>query len=100
VAEGTVSHLSLFDSATVAACVVTATALMAIRKLRGVDHRARQWLDDALNVGTIIVLGQLVVSSFPWWPIDLSPNPLTDVALIYCAGLISMAMYRSILKTN
>lgn len=99
-AGGAFSHLSIFDSATVLACVIIATGLMAIRKLRGVDHRARQWLDDALNVGTIIVLGQLVVSSFPWWPIELSPNPLTDIALIYCAGLISMAMYRSILKAN
>jgi hypothetical protein len=69
---------------------------MAIRAARKVEHRARQWLDDALNVGTIIVIGALVLSSLPWWSFRLPASPLTDIALTYCGGLICMAMWRSL----
>ena len=92
------THLTSFDAWTVIVCVVVATILMAVRRIRGVEHRARQWLDDALNVGTIIVLTTLVFSSFPWWSLPISASPLTDIALIYCGGLILTAMWRSILK--
>ena len=65
----------------------------------GLKHRTIfDWLDDALNVGTIIVLTTLVFSSFPWWSLPISASPLTDIALIYCGGLILTAMWRSILK--
>ena len=80
------------------AAVLIATALMAIRWCRKVEHRARQWFDDALNIGTIIVLAALVFSSFPWWQYDYTPSPLTDIAMIYCAGLILVPMYRSMRK--
>lgn len=94
------THLTSFDAWTVVICVVVATILMIVRRLRGVEHLARQWLDDALNVGTIIVLTSLVLSSFPWWTFPLTASPLTDIALIYCGGLILMAMYRTILKAK
>jgi hypothetical protein len=80
----------------VIACVAIATILWAVRRLRGVEHRTRQWLDDALNVGTVIVLGSLVLSSFPWWRGPNAANWLTDIALIYCAGLILSAMFQSL----
>jgi len=44
------------------------------------------------------VLAALVASSFPWWRLPFSPSPLTDIALIYCGGLILTAMYRTISK--
>jgi len=92
------SQLSLFDAFTVIVSVIVASVLMATRRLRGVHHRGRQWLDDALNVGTIILLVRLVLSSFPGWTLPAGGNPVTDIALIYCAGLIAVAMYRSIQK--
>jgi hypothetical protein len=90
------THLTSFDAWTVVASTVIATLLMMIRRLRKLEHKARQWLDDALNVGTMIVLVTLVAASFPWWVVRFSASPLTDIALIYCGGLISTAMYRSI----
>jgi surface polysaccharide O-acyltransferase-like enzyme len=94
------THLTLFDTWTLILCVVVATLLMVVRRLRNVPHQARQWLDDALNVGTIFVIGALLVSSLPWFDFAYVPNPLTGVALIYCGGLIVSAMYRSLLKTT
>jgi hypothetical protein len=93
-------HLSAFDAWSVIACVIIATAMMALRRLRKVEHRPRQWLDDALNTGTLIVLGALVASSFPWWAVPFAASPLTDIALVYCAGLILLAMYRSVLTST
>ncbi len=92
------AHLSTFDAWTVVISIIGATILMSVRRARKLEHKTRQWLDDALNVGTLIVLGTLVASSFPWWTITFSANPLTDIALCYCGGLIWMAMYRTILK--
>jgi hypothetical protein len=91
-------HLSAFDAWVVIATVVIATCLMAIRRVRKVEHRARQWLDDALNAGTIIVIGTLIAASFPWWAVDVEPGPLPDIALIYCGGVICNAMFRSVAK--
>ena len=93
-------HLSNFDAWTVISTAGVATILMIYRKTRGVEHRVRQWLDDALNVGTIIVLGALVFSSFPWWPLTIAASPLTDIALLYCVGVILSAMHQSVLKTK
>ena len=91
-------HLSLFDSFTVLASALAATALMAVRRLRRVDQKPRQWLDDALNLGTVVVLAVLVVSSFPWCSAPAAASPLTDIALIYCGGLIASAVWRSVRK--
>ncbi|MBV9511664.1 MAG: hypothetical protein JO303_15430 [Caulobacteraceae bacterium] len=91
-------HLSLFDSVTVLASALAATVLMAVRRLRGVEREARQWLDDALNLGTVVVLAVLVISSFPWWSAPVAASPLTDIALIYCGGLIASAVWRSVRK--
>ncbi len=92
------NHLTYFDAVIVIVAVLVATLLMLTRRARGVDHKARQWLDDAVNVGTLIVLAALVLSSFPWWIIPFSATPTTDIALIYCGGVIWTAMYRTIQK--
>ena len=58
--SGQFGRLSQFDAFIVLASVSIATLLMGVRRLRGLDQTARQWLDDALNLGAIIVLGVLV----------------------------------------
>jgi hypothetical protein len=71
---------------------------MLLRNHNKVQHKAEQWLGDALNVGTIIIVIALVAGSFPWWSVKIGPSQFTDIALIYCAGIIVANMRRSILK--
>jgi carbon starvation protein CstA len=92
------THLSALDTLTVVVSVVVATVLMAVRLGRGVDHVARQWLEDAMNVGTLVVLAAVVASSLPWWTLDVPASPLTDIALVYCGGIIVVPMYRSVFQ--
>jgi hypothetical protein len=91
-------RLTAFDAWTVIIASAFATVFMAVRRARGIDHEARQWLDDALNVGTLVVLAALVAASFPWWTFQVTPNPVTDIALIYCGVLIWTPVYNSLRK--
>ncbi len=51
-----------------------------------------------MNVGTLVVLAAVVASSLPWWTLDVPASPLTDIALVYCGGIIVVPMYRSVFQ--
>lgn len=70
-----------------------------IRLKRGVAHETAQWLYDALNTGTLIILLVIILRSFPWWnfPLNVESGAMPDFAYAYC-GLIIIQSMKATLK--